>query len=255
MEAGGYGRLIASLTGPQDLGTPPAGRAPGAAADAAPVTPAPSPQGEQPGVQPPASQSGESPAAVVGDRPSGSSTGIVPESRGPRNASEDPAAHGELALVSANPPQLQISDPEVAALGRMGPLIGTPRAATRLVNLYRLIRAGMPDEDIESFVANGQFRPLAIVLATQVGFPRVASPLLRTLVAEQGDSHLTDCLDRIEEAGDVDSAGWGSLTTALRAVCVENGRPVADFNPPASELREWIPRLRRYSFEGALSQS
>ena len=60
----------------------------------------------------------------------------------------------------------------MAALAQFGPLIGTPRAAKRLVNLYKLIRAGLVDDEVDELVADAQYRALAIVLAAQVGFAR-----------------------------------------------------------------------------------
>jgi hypothetical protein len=159
-----------------------------------------------------------------------------------------------MAPVVANPPQLQMTDDEVAMLGRLGPLIGTPRAAKRLVNLYRLIRAGLDDAAVERFVAEADYRSLAIVLAVQVGWARVSTGFLRELVAT-GDEAVTitvrlDALPALaEHAGDDTVA----LVAALRAVCVgQDGQPDPDFDRPVGELRRWLPRLRRYSFEGAL---
>jgi hypothetical protein len=40
---------------------------------------------------------------------------------------------------------------------RLARLVTTPRAAKRLVNLYRLVRARLPERDIEWFVAGNSF--------------------------------------------------------------------------------------------------
>jgi hypothetical protein len=257
MEPGGYGRLIDSLAGPAGAGPPSAPRRePGRDVDRD-AEDAPGRSG--PVAAQPTRTGGPGPSGVAQPGPRTlPAAGIVPE-RHP-DAGPDPADPGYLAQVSANPPQLQLTAPEVAALGRMGPLIGTPRAAKRLVNLYRLIRAGLPDAAIKKFVAEAQFRPLVIVLAAQVGFPRVASTALSSLVSGRGDVPLTACLAglaqaRAEDETRDDRTERASLVAALRAICIdEDGRPVAEFDRPASELREWIPRLRRYSFEGALDQ-
>lgn len=63
------------------------------------------------------------------------------------------------------PRRLDISEAELEFLGRMASLVGTPRAAKRLVNLYRLVRARLLDREIESFVASDQFRAVLALLA------------------------------------------------------------------------------------------
>jgi hypothetical protein len=138
---------------------------------------------------------------------------------------------------------------EVAALAAVRPLIGTPRAAKRLVNLYRLLRAGIPD--VDSFVAGKQFRAMVIVLAAQVGFARVAPELLSALVARSGAS-LFDALEQTASSavGDEDTV---TLRAALRAICLDEfDEPKAEMNRPVAELAEWIPKVRRFSLDGAL---
>ena len=259
MQPDGYGRLVASLAGPPAASvvadpSPGDGDAAAAAAtaDAIRSAAAGSSAAEGPAQAAQAAQAtepGQGPASAPAPGP------LAEPVDGP--PSIGPAAPRELPPVSVNPPQLQVTELEVAALAQVGPLIGTPRAAKRLVNLYRLIRAGLADDDVEQFVADAQYRSLAIVLAAQVGFARVSSAFLAELV--RGDDGLTitqriDALPplRADRRGP-DRADWESLKIALRAVCVDaEGRPRPKFDRPLPELRTWIPRLRRYSFEGAL---
>ena len=125
---------------------------------------------------------------------------------------------------------------------------------------YQLARSSISSTGLE-------FRPLAIVLAAQVGFPRSSSALLSELVKGQGETRISkrvadfeagaERADQAESAkNDADRADWASLTAALRAVCVDkDGHPVDEFDRPLSEPEYWIPRLRRFSFEGALGPS
>jgi hypothetical protein len=42
------------------------------------------------------------------------------------------------------PPGLEVSQAEVDSMGQLGGLVSTPRAAKRMVNIYRLARIGVP---------------------------------------------------------------------------------------------------------------
>ncbi|HXJ24666.1 MAG TPA: P-loop NTPase fold protein, partial [Streptosporangiaceae bacterium] len=84
--------------------------------------------------------------------------------RGDRlTGTKDPAASRadsqETAAAAATPdlrPRgLQVSQPEVEFLGRLGPVLPTPRAAKRLVNLYRLVRISIPEADLAAFAGTG----------------------------------------------------------------------------------------------------
>jgi hypothetical protein len=243
MEPEGYGRLVAALAGP----------------------PAPA-AGDGGTTREPASGAADRPVPptdpVPTERVTGTASGPDPAAGADAPSVDRPPAPGhptppELAPVAADPPQLQVTADEVTALARMGPLIGTPRAAKRLVNLYRLIRAGLADDEVDRFVAEAQYRSLAIVLAVQVGFARVSTAFLTALVQGETQQPLTRRLELLAGQGpehhDADGAGWESLRTGLRAVCLdEHGEPDPELDLPLVELRRWLPRLRRYSFEGAL---
>jgi hypothetical protein len=153
---------------------------------------------------------------------------------------------------------LAIDEREVAALSRMNPLIATPRAAKRLVNLYRLVRAGLSDGEVTALVDEDQFWGLATVLAAQVGFPRASSELLTELVRTKDvDMTITARLDEVPSlpaGAHVDGANWGSLKSALRTVCADVAGPAGPQLRVAA-VQRWLPHVQRYSFEGALAGS
>jgi hypothetical protein len=258
MDAGGYGRLVASLAGqpaPGSSGTPDAGAR--GARDAR--DPDPSGAGAPPGPPPAGVSEPPAPAAAAPGEavpePSAAPAPAEPVAEVPAHAVVGP---GPLAPVSANPPQLQITQAEVDALARMAPLIATPRAAKRLVNLYRLVRAGLPDREIDAFVTEARFRPLTIVLAAQVGFAAVSSRLLAQLVTGDSAARISERIDGMVDAPadiGVHAVDWESLRTALRKVCFDGDAPNARFDRPVAELQDWMPRLIRYSVEGALASS
>ncbi len=80
-----------------------------------------------------------------------------------------------------------LQDWERTALEAYHPLIGTPRAAKRLLNTYRLVRAGVPEAEWNAFKGDGnqrgEFRVAMLLLAGAAGYPAVAREwfaLLRT---------------------------------------------------------------------------
>jgi len=244
----GYQRLIAALARPAAQARPD-GDGHGSGTD--PV--APGGDATRAGTTPPNGDVETTPTALAADDGRGQATG--PESHADATGS---AGSVPPITIDVNPPQLEITDPEIAALAQMDPLIGTPRAAKRLVNLYRLIRAGLGEAEVKALVDQEQFRALAIVLAAQVGFPRVSTAFLAELVrSDETTLTITRRLTalpshRLAGAGS-DDTDWGSLRTALQAVCAgENGAPRADMDVSVSDLVPWLPRLQRYSFEGAL---
>jgi hypothetical protein len=96
------------------------------------------------------------------------------------NGSQDPAQDPLIgqagrhrdAIPDLRPLGLQLSQPEVEFMARLGPLLPTPRAAKRLVNLYRLVRIGIPDAQLAAFTgtdAGGPYQAVQILLAVLVG--------------------------------------------------------------------------------------
>jgi hypothetical protein len=239
MQADGFGRLVAAIAKP----------------------PTPSPSG---GPQPdPEVAAQPAPDADAGAPPDGDGDGGT---AAPRPAAAPPTEGAPPAPAPApppptivvDPPRLQLTDPEVAALSHLAPLIGTPRAAKRLVNLYRLVRAGIADDEITRFVAEAQFRALAIVLAAQVGGPRVSSEFLADLVDGTGGGTIGQRVAELSyaERAHRDGDDLEALRKALGAACVDaRGRPVPDVDVNVDELRPWIRPLQRYTFEGALAAS
>jgi hypothetical protein len=110
------------------------------------------------------------------------------------------------------PRQLHVSDIELGFLTSLAPLVPTPRAAKRLVNLYRLVRARLSDHELDRFVQDGDHRAVLVLLA---------------LHADSGAA----VFDRFDTEPD--------LAWLTELVGVEL---------PADLYREWLPLVRRFSF-------
>lgn len=71
-------------------------------------------------------------------------------------------------------------------MSQMGGLTRTPRAAKKLVNLYRLARIGVEPGDLAAFVGTeaipGEHQPVQILLALLVGSPDQAAAVFRHIL-------------------------------------------------------------------------
>src|SRR5689334_25214732 len=80
----------------------------------------------------------------------------------------------------------------------MGGLTRTPRAAKKLVNLYRLARIGVDPGDLAAFVGTdatpGEHQAVQILLALLVGSPDQAATVFRHIVEAPSTSKITEAL-------------------------------------------------------------
>ena len=150
------------------------------------------------------------------------------------------------AIPDMRPLGLQLSQPEVEFMTRLGPLLPTPRAAKRLVNLYRLVRIGIPDSDLAAFTgseAGGPYQVVQILLAVLVGSPATAQRIFHELMAATPD---TDILTIFAKAASADFAE-GHLCARIGAELAK----IAEATPllaATGEYQRWCPALARYSF-------
>ncbi|GAB1511912.1 P-loop NTPase fold protein [Actinophytocola sp. KF-1] len=110
------------------------------------------------------------------------------------------------------PRQLHVSDVELGFLASLAALVPTPRAAKRLMNLYRLVRARLSDHELDRFVQDGDHRAVLVLLALHAGSGAAV-------------------FDRFDTEPDL---AW---LTELVGVAL-----------PADKYREWLPLVRRFSF-------
>ncbi|GAB3402377.1 hypothetical protein GCM10027569_08410 [Flindersiella endophytica] len=114
------------------------------------------------------------------------------------------------------------------------PLIGTPRSAKRLVNVYRLLRAGLPPHERDQF-AQGEFRAVIVLLGILVGFPLQGARLLEALPSYSGPT----LLELLDANGD----GWATIALAVRQIGA-----TTDIPQDAGTYARWAPKVARYSF-------
>jgi hypothetical protein len=130
---------------------------------------------------------------------------------------------------------------ELDAMEQLAPILGrTPRSIKRFVNLYRLIKAGIEEEDKRaSFLANGDFRYVLLLLALDTGMPEVAPTIFNEirLAAEGNDQTLMALADGRAAPLDIIKQ-WPN---ELKPWDVWDALTV-------KQLANWLEITRRYSF-------
>ena len=171
--------------------------------------------------------------------------------RRPRTFAPGPLAAPEPALATPASSRSRPKSPtrpgrasgptSSAFLAELAELVPTPRAAKRLANTYRLLRAPLEQAALEALVA-GEHRAVLTLLAALVGAPGAANQAFGALLAEPPETPWSEFLTRLEAAPV--RTETRQLAAALRAVTERTGL--------AGELRtfqSWTPRVARYSFE------
>ena len=188
-------------------------------------------------VQPPPGRSDDDPRQRAGQ------PGDHPEREQPATPrTEQP----DTAIPDLRPLGLQVSQPEAEFLTRLGPLLPTPRAAKKLVNLYRLVRIGIPDSGLAAFTgseAGGQYQVVQILLAVLVGSPAAAQRIFRELMAATPESDILTVFAKAGAADLPESHLCARISAELARISEDTPLMTA-----TSEYQRWCPTLARYSF-------
>jgi hypothetical protein len=164
---------------------------------------------------------------------------------------EDPVSDS----AQASPPSLlslTVTQDEHDFVRHVVPLLETPRAAKKLVNLYRLVRVGVDFDEIEDFVGNresgGPYQAVILLLAALVGRPLGATALLADLASSSSDLDLIEWL-REREADPESSASERALCADL-ATLVDHARHEISVTSDLRVYREWALDVSRFSLYG-----
>lgn len=178
----------------------------------------------------------------------------------------EPVPIAEAALsVNRKPEHLRIETWERTFMKRLNELIPSPRAGKRFINIYRLIRATVPDAELATFLGQagggGEHECALLLLAILTGRPAEACELLRELIETQPVETWWTFVDKLKAArlaasrteSDASLARNGDRTLPPDRWVelfdrLERIRPyLAD--QPCSVFTKWAPRIARYSFQ------
>jgi hypothetical protein len=152
----------------------------------------------------------------------------------------------DTAVPDLRPLGLHVSQPEAEFMTRLGPLLPTPRAAKKLVNLYRLVRIGIPDSSLAAFTASeagGQYQVVQILLALLVGSPAAAQRIFRELITVTPESNILTVFAKAGAADFPESHLCARIGAELVRISEDTRLMTA-----TSEYQRWCPTLARYSF-------
>src|SRR5262249_57767409 len=135
--------------------------------------------------------------------------------------------------------------PETEFIPLLGPLLPTPRAAKKLINLYRLIRLGIPDLELPAFTS-APCQAVLILLAILVGSPNLARELLATINNAASDDDILTVLRKTGPPG-TDTAGNDHAWTRI-ADTIENIRATRPVLGELAQATRWSNQVARYSF-------
>ncbi|HYQ62361.1 P-loop NTPase fold protein [Actinophytocola sp.] len=177
----------------------------------------------------------------------------------------------EVDIQDAGQPEIPrpLTDHELALLAALAPLIETPRAAKRLMNQYRMVRATRDLSDASRFLGTvdepGEHEAVALLL----GLLTAQAPLFGRLLDTEPDDRRKGGLMRSlvrtswgEFVNDLEPTraddGWrnlvhGSLDETEAAACTRmhtaltRMRPVLRLND-ITVFRSWAPRIQRFCY-------
>lgn len=153
-----------------------------------------------------------------------------------QQSAPEPAAVEERALI--------IHSWEESFAASLYPLISSPRAAKRLVNVYRVLKASVSGIQLQVFEGTetepGQFQIPLLLLAIQICDATTAMAWFADLMAGQEQCNST------EEAfiNTADDASRKRLMERIQHIFTE-----AEFPKDATLLTDWIPLVSRFTFE------
>jgi len=151
---------------------------------------------------------------------------------------------------------------------KLFPFVPSPRAAKRLVNVYRLLRATVGRDEWNRFLGadgDGDFRAVLLLLALLTGYPSEGTDILRDLVEDPPGGTWWQAVAAYAARGAADDptpikpgvagsavsqaaerARWRELLAKLDEIRLLG---VVDEQVPCAVFSAWARRVARYSFE------
>jgi hypothetical protein len=191
------------------------------------------------------------PANVAGAGPA-ESAGVAPAAATPMDVTSGrsapaPADHA----VEVDEDALVLQPWEVRFAATLRPFISSPRSAKRLTNIYRILKARVPEARLHVFEgsadAPGEFQVPLLLLAVLNCDSNAATAWFRDVMMRlDGPGGIAEALFGASGPGD---AGYRAITGKVEKVAAG-----ANFPTDKKLLAEWIPQVRRFSFDPARGQ-
>jgi WD40 repeat protein len=207
-----------------------------------------------------------------------------PSSRSLEGAARDQELHRLERLLDPGPglpsdlrpAGLVLQRHEIDFLAALGVFLPTPRAAKKLVNLYRLVRIGVAEAELTAFALpnSDSYRAVGLLLALVVGTPTIASAALGSVYQAPPEDKLRQTLAKAaEHAGPINRGSYDPVITsdgrgrhlpeqqlsevpdcrtchAWRIALTGIDRLASEHRLPltVNAYQQWAPELARFSF-------
>ena len=179
----------------------------------------------------------------------------VPAPAGQAGPSKPSAEPESRPAIDLNPGHLRFADWEREFMKLVYPLIPSPRAAKRFVNLYRLLRASAGEEVLQTLAGDergGEYRVVLLLLAIQTGYPSQVADVIRELIDRQPSGSWWTFLDSFRTRAQPSNGGNAALEAEAWHDLFERLQPLREVITAGRSCEpfvRWAPQVARYSFQ------
>jgi hypothetical protein len=147
------------------------------------------------------------------------------------------------------PRRLRIEDVELQFIKGLAAFVGSsPRRIKRFANIYRLLKASVPQKESASFLVSGsqsgEYQGVIVLLAMLTGSPSLAPKVLRDLESAKDETSVEEFKAKLQrEMGAVVGREYAGIIGLLEYYQVKKSPQVT-----LRLLKRWAPRVARFSF-------
>jgi hypothetical protein len=153
-------------------------------------------------------------------------------------ASTMPLVVSRASIPTETIGSVPLHDWERKALRDYHALIQTPRGATRLLNTYRLVRAGIPKDEWRGFSSGGEHRVAMLLLAAAAGYPASAREWFGKL--RNGDPRT---VLSAKDVSSTDPIGWNQFKNVQKETFTNGTELLTN-----EIMAKWIQRVEIFTF-------
>jgi hypothetical protein len=150
--------------------------------------------------------------------------------------------------ASAATPHLNLTIDEIEYMKVVYPLMPSPRAAKRFVNLYRLFRGLIDDYHLDAYLdaKNREYEAALLLLGMLIGFPEETTDVLEALIASTPAAPWWTFIMELVTTKFADQKGWMALAAKLTEIRTKSKRP--DEARSCEHFFSSAPYVARFSF-------
>jgi hypothetical protein len=182
----------------------------------------------------------------------------VPTEPAPQHGSSTTISQTPSPVSDANPRQkeketilkrLSIEPAELDFMKGLAQFVGTsPRRIKRFVNIYRLLKASVPTDELASFFVSGshseEYQVALVLLAILTGSPELAPTVLRQIREADGNATVEEFRMTLKQN---EAASGNGDNTRVMAI-LEYYQQKKGTQVTLRDLKRWVPLAARYSF-------